>query len=140
MQGDQLGFFRVIGPPSRNGFGESEEADRIPGEIRSIKLFGLGEYLSDAADRLGYTPDEIREMSFEEIELLNESHVRNEAKASQTRFETLIAFLKTAMPDNQKAFDRGKAEAEKILRNVERRTEYGLTEVREDELDGYQES
>ncbi len=79
-------------------------------------------------------------MSFEEIELLNEAHVRNEAKASQTRFEPLIAFLKTAMPDNQKAFDRGKAEAEKILRNVERRAEHGLTEVREDELDGYQES
>lgn len=79
-------------------------------------------------------------MSFEEIELLNEAHVRNEAKASQTRFEPLIAFLKTAMPDNQKAFDQGKAEAEKILRNVERRAEHGLTEVREDELDGYQES
>lgn len=79
-------------------------------------------------------------MSFEEIELLKESHIRNEARDSQTRFEPLIAFLKTAMPDNQKAFDQGKADAEKILRGIERRAEYGLTKVREDELDGYTES
>ena len=78
-------------------------------------------------------------MSYEEIELINEARVRVEAQASQTRFSPLIAFLKTALPDNQKAFDREKAEAEKILRSVERRAEYGLTEVREDELDAYTE-
>ena len=73
-------------------------------------------------------------MSLEELELLEEAHIRNEAQDGAVKFDSLIAFLLCAMPDNKKAFEEGKRKAESLLRALQRRSEYGLTRRRADGL------
>lgn len=68
-------------------------------------------------------------MSLEEIELMKEAHVRNHAVDTSRQFDSLIAFLFTALPDNDKAFQVGKAKADKIRQSQQQRSVAGLKRI-----------
>lgn len=144
MQGDKQGFFRENGSSERASKEAQRNIERIDdgsedgrfqfGEVKSVTTISVGEIVANAADRLGITITEAREMSLEELELLEEAHIRNEAQDGAVKFDSLIAFLLCAMPDNKKAFEEGKRKAESLLRALQRRSEYGLTRRRADGL------
>lgn len=68
-------------------------------------------------------------MSLEEIELMKEAHVRNHAVDTSRQFDSLIAFLFTALPDNDKAFQVGKTKADQIRKFQQQRSVAGLKRI-----------
>ncbi len=65
-------------------------------------------------------------MSLEELWMLEEAHVRNEAADTVRAFDPLIAYFAQALCFSKKDRSEARAFAEKIKRDLEERSEFGL--------------
>jgi nucleotidyltransferase/DNA polymerase involved in DNA repair len=115
----------MAGPNSRKNKNLGPRENGVTRDSEGFALT-LADYVAEAADRHGLTIDQVLGMSMEEIELMKEARIRNNAEAQSTLFDALIAFLMTALPDNKEAFQKGKAQAAKIHNMIRRRSVYGL--------------
>ena len=84
----------------------------------------MGEYVAQAADRLGVTTREVVKMSLDELWLLEEAHVRNQALDASRFFHPLIGFLVKALDFSKD--QSGQGEARRIQKTMEELAEYGL--------------